>query len=128
MLTALVLAIAAGTAATTITKAKAFQWLRLALKARSKWLGYLVSCPYCTSHWLVFALQAVYQLRLVQSSFAVVDVVVSSFVVIGAAAFVSWALRRAHDFAEDPNPFVKQWDSDAEHLRVYREHLKAARS
>lgn len=98
---AVYLALAAGVAATTITKAKVFQPMRLAFKARGPWLGYLVSCPYCASHWLVFAGQALYQVRLLHSGVPVADVIISCFPMIGAAAVIPPVLRRLFNFAPD---------------------------
>jgi hypothetical protein len=40
----------------TIAKEKIFEPLRDALGGRETWLGYLVSCPYCCSHWIAFVL------------------------------------------------------------------------
>jgi hypothetical protein len=42
--------------AQTIAKEKIFEPLRDRLGGKETWLGYLVSCPYCASHWLAFAL------------------------------------------------------------------------
>lgn len=33
-----------------------FEPLRNRLGGNETWLGYLVSCPYCASHWVAFAL------------------------------------------------------------------------
>jgi hypothetical protein len=40
----------------TIARERLFAPLRQALGGRDTWLGYLVSCPYCVSHWLAFLL------------------------------------------------------------------------
>jgi hypothetical protein len=42
--------------AQTIAKEKVFEPLRTALGGKETWFGYLVSCPYCVSHWLAFVL------------------------------------------------------------------------
>ncbi|HET7754899.1 MAG TPA: hypothetical protein VFK85_13400 [Anaeromyxobacteraceae bacterium] len=42
--------------AQTIAKEKIFAPVRERLGGKDTWLGYLVSCPYCASHWLAFAL------------------------------------------------------------------------
>lgn len=41
--------------AQTISREKLFEPLRDRLGGKETWLGYLVSCPYCASHWLAFA-------------------------------------------------------------------------
>ncbi|MFL5271365.1 MAG: DUF1360 domain-containing protein [Anaeromyxobacteraceae bacterium] len=42
--------------AQTIAKERIFAPLRDRLHGKETWFGYLVSCPYCASHWLAFAL------------------------------------------------------------------------
>ena len=42
--------------AQTIAKERVFEPLRDRLGNKETWLGYLVSCPYCLSHWLAFVL------------------------------------------------------------------------
>jgi uncharacterized membrane protein (DUF106 family) len=40
----------------TIAREKLFEPLRNACGGMSTWWGYLISCPYCASHWLAFVL------------------------------------------------------------------------
>ena len=40
----------------TIAKERICEPLREKLGGKQTWLGYLVSCPYCASHWVAFAL------------------------------------------------------------------------
>jgi len=40
----------------TLGTQKMFAPLRERLGGKKTWLGYLVSCPYCSSHWLAFVL------------------------------------------------------------------------
>jgi hypothetical protein len=40
----------------TITRERMFAPLRDRLGGKETWLGYLFSCPYCTSHWIAFIL------------------------------------------------------------------------
>jgi hypothetical protein len=40
----------------TISRERLFAPLRDRLGAPDTWLGYLVSCPYCASHWVAFVL------------------------------------------------------------------------
>lgn len=87
--TCVVLAVAAGGVATTIAKAKVFFKLREFVTAHSHHGGLLITCPYCISHWLVFAGVALYQPRLVHSGAPVVDVVVSAFASVTLATVVA---------------------------------------
>lgn len=47
-----ILGLAVGSISMTLSKSKAFRSARKAVRDRSKWLGDLASCPYCTSHWV----------------------------------------------------------------------------
>jgi uncharacterized membrane protein len=40
----------------TITRERISEPLRTRLGGKDTWLGYLVSCPYCVSHWIAFIL------------------------------------------------------------------------
>lgn len=40
----------------TLTREAIFEPLRRRLGGKETWLGYLVSCPYCASHWIAFVL------------------------------------------------------------------------
>jgi hypothetical protein len=40
----------------TLTKERICEPLRARLGGKETWLGYLVSCPYCASHWIAFVL------------------------------------------------------------------------
>lgn len=53
--TALVIAFAVAAMSYTIAKTKVSAPFRAWVKSKSEWAGGLVSCPYCTSHWLTLA-------------------------------------------------------------------------
>ena len=40
----------------TLAREKIFEPLRTRCGGMSTWRGYLISCPYCASHWLAFVL------------------------------------------------------------------------
>jgi hypothetical protein len=48
-------------AAHTVARERLFEPLRRHLGGKETWLGYLVSCPYCVSHWIAFVLVPVTQ-------------------------------------------------------------------
>ncbi len=48
----------------TVTETKLFTRFREWVKGKSSFMGELVSCGYCTGHWVSFALVALYQPRL----------------------------------------------------------------
>jgi len=68
--------------------------LRDRLGGKSTWLGYLVSCPYCNSHWVAFVLVPLtgsYFVRIAPDwgvVSAVIDWFLSSYLVVVIAAFL----------------------------------------
>lgn len=94
IITCLVIALAAGGAAATITKAKIFFRFRMLVTRNTYWGGLLVSCPYCMSHWIVFAIIAAYRPRLVTSSLVPLDVIVTGFAIVTLATMTAaWICR-----------------------------------
>ena len=73
----------------TISKAKVFESAREWIAGHNQWLGKLVGCPYCVSHWITFVLVAYYQPRFITSSIFVLDLTISAFTIIAWAAIVS---------------------------------------
>ncbi|MBI3956750.1 MAG: DUF1360 domain-containing protein [Candidatus Kerfeldbacteria bacterium] len=82
-----VLALATAAIAVTVSKAKIFNGVRERVIRRSHRLGELLTCPYCTSHWVAFTLVAIYRPVLVQA-WLPVDLLVSAFVVVALASLV----------------------------------------
>lgn len=96
--------------AQTLTKERMFEPLRQRLGGQETWLGYLVSCPYCTSHWVAFVLvplTGVYGIR-VQVRWGVLttllDWFLSSILVVVIAAF----LRVAFWFVDESQGLVRR--------------------
>ncbi|MFL5309657.1 MAG: hypothetical protein ACJ79H_04295 [Myxococcales bacterium] len=78
----------------TIAREKLFDPVRRACGGMSTWRGYLLSCPYCASHWLAFVLvplTGTYLIRVVPrwgSVSGVLDWFLSSILVTVLAAFL----------------------------------------
>lgn len=96
--------------AQTVTKERLFESLRERLGGHDTWLGYLVSCPYCASHWVAFVLvplTGVYGIRVqVHWGFlsTVLDWFLSSMLVVVIAAF----LRVAFWFVDESQGLVRR--------------------
>jgi uncharacterized oligopeptide transporter (OPT) family protein len=115
--------------AQTIAKEKVFEPLRNALGGKETWLGYLVSCPYCLSHWLAFVLVpltgAIYvrvapRWGLVST---ILDVFLSSILVVVVAAF----MRVAFWFVDESQGLVRrQQRTEEAATRLVRERAEAA--
>ena len=94
----------------TLTRERLFEPLRNRLGGQETWLGYLVSCPYCASHWVAFLLvplTGIYGIRVqvrwgVLSS--VLDWFLSSMLVVVIAAF----LRVAFWFVDESQSLVRR--------------------
>ena len=89
------LAFAAAVISLTITKSSLFEHPRKWVLERSEWLGKLVSCAYCTSHWVSFALVAIYQPRIIQSAWWPLDLIVSACVLVALAMPVSFVVYKS---------------------------------
>jgi uncharacterized protein DUF1360 len=96
--------------AQTVTKERLFEPLRNRLGGQDTWLGYLVSCPYCASHWVAFILvplTGIYGIR-VQVRWGVLtgllDWFLSSMLVVVIAAF----LRVAFWFVDESQGLVRR--------------------
>lgn len=78
--------------ANTVSRERLFKPLRDRIGGKETWRGYLLTCPYCLSHWLAFVFVPIFDLRLltVPHDWPVVAPVLEWFfnsilVVIGAA-------------------------------------------
>lgn len=114
--------------AQTITKERIFEPLRERLGGQETWLGYLVSCPYCASHWVAFVLvplTGVYAIR-VQVHWgalsAVLDWFLSSMLVVVIAAFLRvafWFVDESQGLVRRRNKVIEQvaQQEDGTHVR-----------
>lgn len=94
----------------TIAKEELFRPVRDRCGGRETWLGYLVSCPYCVSHWIAFIvvpLTGTYPVRMaahVPVVTPIVDWFLSSILVTVVAAF----LRVIFFFVDETQGFVRR--------------------
>ena len=94
MITIAILALATASVSMTLSKAQIFAglrkwlldgcWLRV-------WVGELLSCPYCTSHWVALVLVLAYRPILVQA-WLPLDLAVAVFVIVTLAAPLQWVI------------------------------------
>ena len=83
------LALAVSAISMTVSKAVVFKGLRSWTRGHLPWLGKLMSCPYCTSHWVSFAIVGLYRPSVVNSGFWAVDLFVTALALVAVAAPVS---------------------------------------
>jgi hypothetical protein len=116
----------------TIARERLFAPLRRALGGHDSWLGYLVSCPYCVSHWMAFLLvplTGAYGIEVVPRwglLSAVLRWLLSSVLVTVVAAF----LRVAFYFVDETQGLVRRQQKTVEEqaatVEAAREHLAHA--
>lgn len=85
-----VLGVAIGAVCFTCARTKITEPLRKRIKERNAWLGNLVGCPYCLSHWFSFVAAGIYRPRIVDL-WLPLDVLVAAMVMVAVAAF-TWGL------------------------------------
>jgi hypothetical protein len=119
--------------AQTIAKERIFQPLRDRLGNKETWLGYLVSCPYCASHYLAFALVPLTGSYYVQVTVEwgllsrLLTWFLSSYLVVVIAAF----LRVAFWFVDETQGLIRRRqrteDEEVRMRRLTREQLEDER-
>jgi hypothetical protein len=114
----MVIALATAAISLTISKGRIFIPLREWIASRNTWLGELVSCFYCTSHWVAIALVVIYQPVLLRK-WLFLDLLVSVFVVVSVSTLVCGAIIRLTSMGED--------NSAHEEIESLRGALESAR-
>lgn len=114
----------------TIAKERLFEPLRRRLGGKRTWKGYLVSCPYCVSHWVAFLvvpLTGAYYIPVAPDWGPVSDVLrwfFSSILVTVVAAF----LRVAFYYVDEAQGLTRrrqvteQEEAELQRLRLRRAH------
>jgi hypothetical protein len=103
----------------TITRASVFEPLRVWVGQNSKWLGKLISCPYCLSHWVSFLMVAIYQPVVIQSSLRLVDLLSSAFAIVALTSPISWLVYRSFKSMEP--------QAESDEVKMLREALLKAK-
>ena len=90
----IMLALCNGALSMTISKAVILRGARDWVSRRSGWLGELVSCTYCVTHWASLVSVLVWQPRATHCAFAALDYAVSWFALVALSALVAGAIHR----------------------------------
>ena len=88
----LTLSLATSVIAVTVSKTKMFKPLRHGVWSKNKWFYDLISCTYCLTHWIAFALVLIYPLNLMRK-YLIIDYFVSSFAVVAIAAIIGGIIK-----------------------------------
>lgn len=100
ILTVAYLALVVSAMSMTISKTEIFLPLRSWIYEHNEWLGRLLRCPYCTSHWLAFGAEAIYHPRLVSSGFALLDYALSAMAIVALSTMFFGLIWAALDQME----------------------------
>lgn len=120
-----VLALATAAISTTISKGRIFASTREWIIERNEWLGKLVSCSYCISHWVALVFVAIYRPILIQQWF-IVDFFVSVFSVVAISAIISGVIIKLTPW-QQPLPAGEPDDEVDQEVEQLRVALQAAR-
>jgi hypothetical protein len=93
----LVLSLATAAISVTVSRAQIFATFRTLIAEKSTWAGKLISCYYCTSHWVAIVFVLIYRPVLI-SRFYVVDLFVSTFSIVCIAALVGGIIIKLNLF------------------------------
>jgi len=80
-----IIGVAVGAVSITIGRTELFRPVRMAVRARSTFLGKLLNCPYCLAHWFALTGMAVFQPVLV-SAYPLASLFLGLFFVVAVAA------------------------------------------
>lgn len=93
---ALVIGASIGVASYTISRTYVFKAVRKEIAQRSEWLGMLIRCHYCVSHWISFLATIIFRPRIVHV-FYPLDLIVSAFFMVMVAMLSIIVIRRASE-------------------------------
>jgi amino acid transporter len=99
----LILAFVTAVVSLTITKSSLFQRLREWALEINEWLGKLVSCMYCTGHWVSFGLVSLYRPKIIYSAWWPIDLLVSAFVIVALAMPIAFVVYQSFQRIVPPN-------------------------
>jgi len=71
----------------TISRAKIFSPHREWIARRNIWVGDLISCPYCTSHWISFIVCLEFD-SLVITNWVLIDYLIHAFSIISVSSII----------------------------------------
>lgn len=115
----------------TVTHERIFKPLRDRLGGKETWRGYLISCPYCFSHWVAFILVPLFGFRLLVIPWewgvanAILEWFFNSILVVILAAFIRMAFFSIDDLV---GVFRRQERLQDVELEEHTEELQRRRS
>lgn len=96
----ILLGLCCGVISYTITKGSIFGPLRVWVIERNYWLGKLMQCPYCMSHWVALAAMLVFNPRMVGGN-VVADYIATGFALTGLSVLTAGSIFKLFYTKED---------------------------
>lgn len=94
LLYVMLLSIAVGAVTMTLSKSKIFLPIREIIKERSEFLGDLINCTYCTSHWIAAAFVILFQPSLMDAAFQ--NFMLCWLLLVALASGTVWFIFKTH--------------------------------
>jgi hypothetical protein len=88
------IALCNGVIAMTLTKAVIFHTFRQWLVDKSNFIGELIQCPYCTSHWIAAVAMVIWHPRFTDCGFLPVDYIATGFALTALSSMVAGIVYR----------------------------------
>jgi Protein of unknown function (DUF1360) len=113
----LAIALAVAAVSTTIAKSSLFTKMREWMLDHFMFLGKLMSCSYCTSHWVAFFFVAIYRPKLIELWWGI-DFVLTAFAVIAIATVIIGVMVKLTPFgsnAEDEDEDEEDYPATIPH-------------
>ncbi len=94
----IIISLAIASISYTISHSELFKPIRFFLCKNINWLGKLISCPYCLSHWISFGLMVYIYKMSIWSALGSLDVFIMTFAAITLSAIWIGMISRSIDF------------------------------
>ena len=76
---------------------------KLANKYSKNYIGGLLRCPYCVSHWVSFFMAFVFQPKLIDCGYPWLNYLISAFCMVTVSAYLVWAITKTVMSIEGPD-------------------------
>lgn len=96
----ILLGLCCGVISYTLTKGSIFGPLRVWVIERTYWLGKLMQCPYCMSHWVALGAMLVFHPKMVGGN-VVADYVATGFALTGLSVLTAGTIFKLFYVKED---------------------------
>jgi hypothetical protein len=93
----IIISMCVSTISITLTKGRPFSFLRNWAFKRSEWLGSLLSCTYCMSHWaaiVIVILVYIYNPIVFITNILFIDAIITIFAIVSISTIITGIIKR----------------------------------